>query len=62
MWHDDEYFEVAVYWPDSVDPFGGYGGGDRVETLKEAQAKAERLKELGYKNVHIRKVTVKRIQ
>jgi len=59
QWKDEDYFEVAVYWPREAE----YGGSETFATLHEAIVAAERLRNMGhYKNVHIRRVTVRVIQ
>lgn len=57
MWENREWYEVAVYWPDSGET-NRYGGVTVCGTLGEAKLEAEKLKRLNFKRVHIRRVKV----
>lgn len=48
-WETKTWYEVAVWWPRE-----GYGGVTSHATLPEAEAAANALLRLGYKDVHIR--------
>lgn len=54
MWTAQSYFEVAVWWPRG----GSYGNSERHATVEGAIAERDHLLSLGYKNVHMRKVTI----
>lgn len=65
MWQDSTEFHVAVFWPIKNAPTqGSYGGVTICKTLADAEAARERDIRNGYKPelVHIRKITVKRIE
>lgn len=54
MWSNKVYFEIAIWWPGMKN----YGKSDRFTTVEEAIKERDRLLELGYQNVHVKKVTV----
>jgi hypothetical protein len=58
IWINATYFEVAEYWPEEND----YGATHGCNSLEEAKVVAAELRRLGYRNVHIRKVTIERIE
>jgi hypothetical protein len=53
VWTSKHYWEVAVYWPGD-----GYGGGTICHSAAEAEAERQRTLAQGYKNVHVREVTI----
>lgn len=65
IWQNETRFQVAVFWPiKGSETQGDYGGIQEFPTLDAAEASRSFSIKLGYKpeNIHIRKVTVKRIE
>lgn len=56
IWRDEDYFEVAVYYPERRE----YSiAVRRCRSLGEAMERREVLIREGYRNVHVRRVTVR---
>lgn len=56
-WKNAHYFAVAAFYPNE-----GYGGASSFPSLEPALIHAEKMRRLGYKDVHVKEITVKVIR